>query len=244
MFSEPQPTPYDLRFHVLGIPVRVHPMFWLAGLILGIGGNPKPAQIVIWISVFFGSILLHEMGHALVARAHGWDPWITLYGFGGLASYRPTNSSPLAQLLIAAAGPGIGFVFAAIVIAVVQASGHRVEFGWDGGLLPVRFEFFESWQMNVLIYYLLQVNILWGLINLIPVIPLDGGQIARQSLELINPGDGLRQALWLSIITGVVVALLAWQKLHEPFIAILFAALAYSNFQTLQSYFGRPGGFR
>ena len=50
---------------------------------------------------------------------------------------------------------------------------------------------------------MLYVNIFWGLVNLLPVYPLDGGQIARELLELASPADGVRQSLWLSVIAAV-----------------------------------------
>jgi hypothetical protein len=108
ILSEPARTPYDLNFSLLGIPVRVHPMFWLVALLLGFRGNPKPQELVLWVAVVFVSILVHELGHALAARAHGWEPWITLHGFGGLASYRPTRQTPRSRILITLAGPAPG----------------------------------------------------------------------------------------------------------------------------------------
>ncbi len=106
LFNEPSRTAYDLNFSLLGIPVRVHPFFWLVTLLLGLGANREPSFMLVWVGACFVSILVHEMGHALAAQAHGWHPWITLHGFGGLASYQPTYHSTSSQLLITLAGPG------------------------------------------------------------------------------------------------------------------------------------------
>jgi Zn-dependent protease len=134
-------------------------------------------------------------------------------------------------------------LFAALVAVLIVASGHRVEFGWHGGsLMPLRYEAFESDNLNLLISDLLFINIFWGLVNLLPVYPLDGGQIARELLELANPADGARQALWLSVIAAIVVAILAFTKLHDQYMAIFFAYLAYMSYTTLQAYFGPRGG--
>ena len=102
------------EFSLLGIPVRVHPLFWL--IILMLNGNLHDAgSVITWITAVFVSILVHELGHALVMRAYGFRPWITLYGLGGQASYdpryasSPKGSEPLGQVLICLAGPVAGF---------------------------------------------------------------------------------------------------------------------------------------
>jgi Zn-dependent protease len=243
LLSQPPPTPYDVRFSLLGIPVRVHPFFWVVAVLMGINGNEKPARMAIWVGVFFVSILIHEMGHALAARSFGWPPSITLHGFGGLASYRPTYRSPRNQILITAAGPLAGFAFAALVVVFLAVSGRHVQLERDfSSLLPITFDWFPSMELNILIYDLLYVNIFWGLVNLLPVLPLDGGQIANELLAVINPSDGLRQALWLSLVTAVVVAVAAYALLHMMYLSIFFAYLGYTSYQTLQAYFGPGGG--
>jgi stage IV sporulation protein FB len=243
LLNEPPRSPYDLHFRVLGIPVRVHPMFWLVALLLGLGGNQQPVPMLFWIGAAFVSILIHELGHALTARAHGWQPAITLHGFGGLASYRPTYDSAWSQILVTIAGPGAGFAFAALILGFLAATGHRVEFGWHyHTVLPIAYEAFESAKANMLVSDLLYINIFWGLVNLLPVFPLDGGQIARELLGLVNQKDSLRQSLWLSVITAVAVAILALTKLDDKFIALFFAYLAYTSYQALQAAFGPGGG--
>lgn len=243
LFTEPNRTPYDLRFNLFGIPVRVHPFFWLAAAILGAGGDPDPIQLVLWIGTVFVSILIHEMGHALAARAHGWQPWITLYGFGGLAAYRPTYHSHLAQIGISFAGPGAGFLFAALIVAGVKASGHNVIWTWPETILPVRFEPFANPRLTILIFYLLYVNIFWGLANLLPIWPLDGGRISGELFTMANPRDGLQMSLWLSIFVAVGAGVLAWTRLHDQFLALFCAYLAYNSYTTLQAYTGGGGGY-
>lgn len=247
IFNEPPRTAYDLNFRLLGIPVRVHPLFWLIALLLGIGGGDDRdvGRMLFWIGTVFVSILIHELGHALAARAHGWEPWITLHGFGGLASYRPDYHNARAQILISLAGPGAGFLFAAVIIGLIAASGHRVELGWPESVLPVRFELYDSRNLNLVLFYLLYVNIFWGLVNLLPIYPLDGGQISQEVFQLANPRDGLRQSLWLSIIVSVAGGVFAWTRLHDQFLAIFCAYLAFNSYSTLQSFTrGGWGGFR
>jgi Zn-dependent protease len=244
LLNEPSQTPYDLRFRLFGIPVRVHPFFWFAALLLGLGGSSRPELMMLWVGAVFVSIVVHEMGHALAAQAHGWPPSITLHGFGGLASYRPTYRSPRAQILITLAGPAAGFAFAVAILAVIQATGHHVRFERViSNFLPITWDFYDSGKLNLLIFDLLYVNIFWGLINLLPVYPLDGGQIARELLGLVNPTDAVRQSLWMSVITAGFVAVMALVKLDDKYIAIFFAYLAYTSYTTLQAYFGPGGGW-
>ena len=71
LLGEPPRTGGDLNFQLFGIPVRVHPLFWLIAVLLGISGDPQPAEILLWVVAVFVSILVHELGHALTMRAFG-----------------------------------------------------------------------------------------------------------------------------------------------------------------------------
>ncbi len=243
LLNEPPRSPYDLNFRLLGVPVRVHPLFWAVVLLLGLGGNSKPMEMLVWVAACFASIVVHEMGHALAARAHGWEPWITLYGLGGLASYRPTYHSSRSQILISFAGPGAGFLFAALLAIVIAATGHSPRFdgSWRIGL-PIEWEFYRSFQTNLLVFDLFYINIFWGLVNLLPIYPLDGGRIAREVLDLTSGRDGLRQSLWLSLIAAAGLAIYALAQRHDQFLAFFFGYLAYTSYSTLRETFGPGGG--
>jgi Zn-dependent protease len=245
ILSEPPRTRYDLNFDLIGIPVRVHPLFWLVAVILGARGNDEPKQLLLWVATVFVSILIHELGHALAARWYGWEPWITLHGFGGLASYRPTHRTATSQILISLAGPAAGFLFATILVGLVVASGHRVAFGWPDFVLPVIFEPYKSDALNWLLIDLLYVNIFWGLVNLLPIYPLDGGQISQEVFQLANPREGLRLSLMLSIGLAVGAGALVLVKWQDTFLALFCGFLAYNCYTILQSTTGGGwGGYR
>jgi membrane-associated protease RseP (regulator of RpoE activity) len=91
--------------------------------------------------------------------------------------------------------------------------------------------------LGALVTSLLWVNIFWGFINLMPVYPLDGGNVARYILLQVDPGDGVRKSLWVSVITGALIALTAFFFLHSVYMAILFGFLAFQSYQSLQSHF-------
>lgn len=250
MLFEPPSSQGDIHFRLFGFPVRIHPFFWVVVALLGLNrgdeGTP-PGELLMWVAVVFVSILVHELGHAFLQRRFGGRPWITLYGFGGLASCEDCDRSPRSQILISLAGPAAGFLFALAVMTGVRLAGHTI--GWGNpdrvaeAVIAIPFVGrtlywapFEAYQANVLLLNILWVNVYWGLINLLPVYPLDGGRVSRELFTIGNPRRGIVLSLWLSTITAGVVAawvLINWEAI---FTAIMFGYLAYSSYQTLQAY--------
>ena len=240
IFGQPPYSPYDLKFVLARIPVRVHPLFWLVAMLLGASGNSID-DILIWVLALFVSILVHELGHALAAKAYGWRPEITLYGMGGLTSFQAYYTGPWSQILVTVAGPGAGFLFGGLVALMVAASGHHTYFGpltiGVGDLIPIR-------NLRMLVDYLLFINFWWGTINLFPVYPLDGGQIARDLWLKSDPGGGVRKSLWLSVVAASALALWAI-SIGFFFMTLFFAAMAYGSYKELKPYGGSGlGGSR
>jgi len=81
------------------------------------------------------------------------------------------------------------------------------------------------------------INFFWGLINLLPVFPLDGGNVARYTLIQTDPINGLRNSLWLSVITGALIAIAGFVVLGSIYMAFLFGYLAFQSYQALQYRF-------
>ena len=133
------------------------------------------------MAVVFVSIIVHEMGHALAARNFGMHPDITLWGFGGLTSFSFQRFEPRQSILITLAGPFAGFALAGLILATLMLTRHEIViFGLTVGHgVPV---FEVDRNLYRLVYYLLLVNIFWGVVNLFPILPLDGGQITRDVL--------------------------------------------------------------
>jgi stage IV sporulation protein FB len=102
--------------------------------------------------------------------------------------------------------------------------------GFDAGILAV----VGSVPLTLFLDYLLYVCLQWGLINLLPVYPLDGGQIARE-LFMAGARDGLRQSMLFSALVAATVAALALLRLHDFWIALLFGYLAYGSFTAYQA---------
>ena len=245
LFQSPPPTRYDLRFSIAGIPIRVHPLFWLLTLLLGAAGDP--VQLLIWVLVVFVSIVVHELGHAFAMRYFGQSSHIVLHFAGGLAipdsvqwgsRWANVALGPNQYILISLAGPVAGFILATLAIVAVLLAGGSVGTTWLFGLIPLPLNAslpFGGRILDILVAILLWVNIFWGLINLLPVFPLDGGNVARNILVQYDPVNGVRKSLWVSVITGGLIALLALVFLRSIYMAFLFGLLAFQSYQSLQS---------
>lgn len=252
LLQEPPTSQADLHFRLFGFPVRIHPFFWVIVVLLGIspgrgGGDTPPEALLIWVAVVLVSILVHELGHALAQRHFGGHPKITLHGFGGLASCDDCDRSPRSQILISLAGPGAGFALAAAVAIAMRLAGLSI--GPDFGraaehVTPPYASLFGLfyWQLpanelaSQLIGQLLFVNIVWGLVNLLPIYPLDGGQVSREVCTLNSPSRGIVLSLQISMVCAGAMAVFAAVKWESIFVAIMFGFFAYSNYRTLQAY--------
>lgn len=142
--------------------------YWLMGLIAAVA--------------FFGCILLHELGHALVGRARGMPiRGITLFLFGGVAELEDEPPSAATEFLMAIAGPVVSVILG-IGFALLTGIGYYA--GWSPPLLMV-------------LGYLASINLLVLVFNLIPAFPLDGGRVFRSILWAAT-GDLRRATLWAS----------------------------------------------
>ena len=231
-----------LDFKLFKIPVRIEPWFWLMGFFLGGGlgitSREDFLMILLWIIVLLVSILVHELGHALTSRKMtGVTPSIKLWGMGGLA-YPNTQLNQKQSFWVTWAGPlaGLGF-FGLIVLTCCTVYGIAV--GTDLTMFLLfpstginRETFTVLAEMNKPVWFMLNkllwVNLWWSLINLLPVFPLDGGQIYA-SIER-SP----KKVLIVGIVTGALVAIAGFFILHRIFIAILFGYLAFQNYKRLQ----------
>jgi len=220
-------------------------MFWLVGVLLGLR-SPTPVALLTWIAAVFVSILVHELGHAAVMRTHGYRPSITLYALGGLASYGPTGSGSrrsggaAAQIAICAAGPAAGFALAGILLFVLTLAEINVvvQFGLP---MLVEIEVTEIvWTaaLSRFINDVFFICVFWGIVNLLPIYPLDGGQIARELLTMVNRAEATRWSLMISFITAGLVAVAALVQWDDTFAAIFFGYLAYVSYTTLAFYSG------
>jgi Zn-dependent protease len=211
-------TTSGLRFTLLGFPVTINLSVLLILAFLGIQLG-DPLHIVLWVAIGIVAILLHELGHAVVVRAAGSAPRISLAGFGGVTSYRPTprTSQRRWSLAIGLAGPAVGIVLGLGAVAAgapccrVVVGGSTVEF-----------------VASVFVF----VSLVWSVLNLLPILPLDGGQ-ALVSLLPGSPRQRRERAAVVGIVVGglVTAVALVW---NLTFGAILAGLLTWQNVRTLQ----------
>jgi len=212
-----------LSFKIFGIPTRVHWIFWvMMALLGGIGQKdmtPEKLQgVIIIVGVGFVSIMVHELGHALTARRYGARPEIMLHGLGGVATYPGVPMTRNQRLQVIAAGPFYGL-----------ALGVAAWLVWRF-VLPA--SFVPSYHLRVLFAALMWINFVWTFLNVLPILPLDGGQF----LETWMRGD--KRKLRGQIGTGVAAAVVIYGLLHgQFFMAVMFGFLAYQNFQMSE---GKP----
>jgi len=194
------------------IPITIYPSFWiLAALIAILFGEGDFLKMAIWVAVIFVSVLFHEFGHALTALLFGRNPRIELVAMGGL-TYHDGEKLPFwKQFFITLNGPLFGFI---IVIAVFLLRDiPALSTGYAGQFL-----------LQILV-----VNVIWTLANLLPVLPLDGGQLLRITLEKFFDYKGLRYAFLTSAILSLSFCLIFF--LTQNFLAgAVFFLFAFENF--------------
>ena len=218
VFFNASPTPYDLRFELLGFPVRIHPGFWVLSLLLGRSESPR--LLVAWVVAVLFSILVHELGHAFVQRAFGGRPKIVLYAFGGYAAAEGVDRAWWKNVVVSLAGPCAGFALFGVVFAIA-----------------LRFGAPPNEQARKLVESLLTINLLWSVFNLAPIWPLDGGRVSREVLtRFLRPSTGIVASLWLSIACSGLLAAYLWWITRSPWNLMLCGMLGYQSYQTLSNY--------
>ncbi len=266
MIQEPPESAYDLHFNVLGIPTRVTWGFWVAAIVLGwsycngwdysfsnsgIDSPGAPILLVIWSAAIFVSILVHELGHALVMKRFGMTPRMVLYHFGGLAvannfgSWNGARRGALNardSILISAAGPAAQIVLALLVYAIGRFLQMRMELDWliedYFTIAPPDAPQPSSAAAFVMFNAIVTPSVLWALLNLLPIIPLDGGNIMLHTLVLSRNRDSQRNAHLVSIFVSVLVAIYCFQT-GDQMLALMCLVFAASNWQQLQYLSGR-----
>ena len=260
MLQEPGTSSYDLHFNCFGFPVRVTWGFWIVAAVLGwswsgtlddaaqrldIDSPGAPMLLLVWIAAVWLSILVHELGHAFAMRFYGIRSRIVLYHFGGLAisdsmgawdGARRRQVGPREQIIISLAGPVFQLILALVVWLVGLQLGVPMDLSqWLWRLTGI--ELGATTPLSSIVVYALFDAILypstaWAILNLAPILPLDGGQVLRSGLLLSRMHDPLRMAHMVSIGAAALLGIYFLQT-GQPF-GIMFLLLAASNWQALQ----------
>ena len=192
-----------LTFRLLGIPITIHPSFLIIAGLLGLSSG-RLALLFAWVGIVFVSILIHELGHALTARAFGAEVEIELNAIGGLTSWSTPEGElgPGRRAIVAAAGSGVGVFFGGAVWLVSRLAGP-----YDG-------------ITDFVVSNLILVNVFWGLLNWAPIRPLDGGHLLTSLLEKVAPKNGEKVGNVVFLLTALgALAAAVW--LQRIFVAVL-----------------------
>ncbi|HJT77993.1 MAG TPA: site-2 protease family protein [Gemmataceae bacterium] len=193
-----------------GIDVFVHWSFLLLPLYVffnGLfdGGLTLALFLVCMALAVFGCVVLHELGHALMARYFGIGTRdITLYPIGGVARLERMSESPAEEIFIALAGPAVNVVIAAVLLPLLWLLSGLNALGHFGLLLPGPGESFGPHLVGPLLCWLLASNILLAGFNMIPAFPMDGGRVLRALLAF---GMDRLQATEIAVGVSSVLAL-------------------------------------
>jgi len=165
-------------FTAFGVPVRFHFTFVLLLIFLvvvGLGGRGSVLLDVLFVIALFASVLLHELGHALVARRYGVRTLeIVMFPIGGVARLA-RNPRPREELWIACAGPCVNFVITTVILAYLL---------FFRGISPLEARLTLAAAGSDLFERIAAGNLVLALFNLLPAFPMDGGRILRSVLAI------------------------------------------------------------
>lgn len=168
-----------------GFSITLDPSLIVILGLLGYQPGLSLQDVLIWIAVAAGCILVHELGHALAFAAFGATPSVLLYGMGGLTSASGSFSAGR-SVIISLAGPVAGFGAGGAFWLIGPGDTHVSRLVWVFGLFAT-FGF--------------------GVLNLLPVLPLDGGNALMSLLQLARVADAERIARYVSIAVAGAAAL-------------------------------------
>lgn len=215
-----------------GIPVSFSPFFLLLIVVLSFGWDSLVQMIIFAVCAILG-ILIHEFGHALMARRYGLAPQIVLHGLGGATQHVPTSSARQ-DFLITLCGPMAGLLFGGSAWAILK-------FIEMSGIVTAMHPYFYTF-----VYLFAYINILWGVFNLIPIRPMDGAKILEHILsKLFAPSRAQKIGIVISALCAValfVVSLLSknmFMILLSAYFVIISLSAIHEMFQSRDRGRGR-----
>lgn len=200
------------HFKIAGIPVRVEPIFFVIAVLFGLRYD-SIKLIGIWVVCTFISILVHELGHALALKAFGTPSSIVLHGFGGVTISRRQERTRARGVIVSLAGS-----LTALALLWLPTRSLLGNEQWY---------FEQDITVRAFIYFLSFQNLWWSIANLLPIRPLDGGNVATELF-------GLPMARRISIGAAIFGAI--WAFTNDQGYAGFFALfLAFNNFQEIRA---------
>lgn len=201
-----------MQFRIAGFPVRIEVVFLLTMAFIGFASGRSGVYVVEWLVVAGVGVLVHELGHAVAFRRFGSPAEITLHGFGGVTVGRA--QPPRRNIVVSLAGPMFGFAAGAVALVARESLGPQSDL--------------VSQALADMIF----VTFAWGVLNLLPILPLDGGSVMASTISLVTGREDNRVAHVASIAVAGALAV-AGVAYGQVFLAILAAFFGYQNWQAL-----------
>lgn len=173
------------------IPLKISPAFFVTAGLIGFLNSYDLLWTVVWIGIIFVSVLFHEFGHALMAMVFGQSPRIELIAFGGLTIPEGPKLKPWKEFVVIFMGPLFGFLL------------------FVGASIMLQFPYGTPFVRAVL-EKMRYVNLFWTFVNLLPILPLDGGQLVRVVLEWIFGPKSLKAALYVSFFFSALLSVVCF----------------------------------
>ncbi len=213
----------DISLRFFGTRVIIQPWFWVTLAMIGWPYFTRGGAglLLVWVLAGFVSILLHEFGHVWVGRVFGSHGHIILRAFGGVAIGSAQFSSAWKRIAVTAAGPGIQLALFGLLWLLNELFPEVIQ-----RLPPYAFQFLG---------FLLFINLYWAILNLLPIFPLDGGQITCDLLEYFFKQKGRKVGHGLSLVLAGALAIYFFSGLGNFLFGIFLAMYAVINFQVLQA---------
>ncbi len=205
------------QFRLFGIPVRIAGSFALVAVMGLTAGSVEIA--LVWVAVVFVTTLVHELGHAFAFKYYGRESSITLWGLGGLTQGHGAPLSRARSIVVSLAGPLTEIVLVGLPALYLA---RTVETTSDTTALA----------LDLFVW----VGIGWAIVNLLPVLPLDGGRVLANVLEGLYGIKGARAARWIgTAIAGGAAAFAALQGfVFAAIFGLYFIAQNRNDLQTLR----------
>lgn len=197
------------------IPVFVSPYFWLIAGLIGWMSSMSLFGTFVWICIILVSVLIHEYGHALTAVSFGQSARIELVAFGGVTHRRGGTKLPTwKEFLIVLNGPIAGLMFSGFCLLL-----YKRFFSANTDTLA-----------SQITYTAYLVNLFWTVLNLMPIMPLDGGKLLSIILEAIFGLKGTKIALFISVILSAIIGI-AFFAFRNYLAGSLFLLFTYESFK-------------
>ncbi len=195
------------------VPIRLDPSLFFVLALIAYRPGVTLNEVLIWVPVAAFCILVHELGHAVAFLAFGRKPSVLLYGFGGVTSAEG-GLGPWSSLTTSLAGPFAGFGLGALIL-IAGMSGSP-----QSGTLP-----FLAYRDGLFACFG------FGILNLLPILPLDGGAAVAAFLRGVQGPSGEQVARYISIVVAALLAVVAlrFEQIFAGMFGLMFAAQNYQE---------------